>query len=368
MKRSDNKNPMTEIRNRIVDLLVETVHQHGEIGLFPHVGADGDALGSAIGLALALNRAGGHARIFTDEPVSARLSFIPALDLVSVYRDLNSDNWPASLDLAMAIDCTDPERLGCRQEIYRDGKIQAALDHHVSSGESGGYKMIDPEAAATGEIIADVVVELEARLQKPLIDRETAMALMTAIISDTGGFVYSNTTARSFATAARLMAFDPDLRLITYRLFDETTPTRLRLTGRLFNDAAFLAEGKLIYARVDQPLLKSMQASEQDLDGIIADLRKVAGVEVALMFRELQDGAIRINIRSNDHFHAANFAATFGGGGHAKAAGMTVRNKTLDTVVDEVLDLALTWLERPKAPGADRGPAVYVSAQALSNP
>ena len=367
MKRSDNKSLMIETLNRILDVLMTTVRQQGEIGLFPHVGADGDALGSAIGLALALNRAGAHTRIFTDEPVSARLSFIPALELVSVYRDLDSNNWPALLDLAIAIDCTDPERLGCRQEIYRDGKIQAALDHHVSSGESGGYKLIDPEAAATGEIIADVVTELEDRLGIKLLDREAAMALMTAIISDTGGFVYSNTSARSFATAARLMAYDPDLRLITYRLFDETTPTRLRLTGRLFNDAAFLADGKLIYARVDQSLLKSMQASEQDLDGIIADLRKVAGVEVALMFRELQDGAIRINIRSNDHFHAANFAATFGGGGHAKAAGMTVRSKPLDTVVDEVLGLALHWLDQPPATLTARGPLPYVSAQAMSS-
>ncbi|MDD2533390.1 MAG: DHH family phosphoesterase [Eubacteriales bacterium] len=353
---------MNPARDRILDAILETVRRHGAIGLFPHVGADGDALGSAIGLALALNKAGAKTRVFTDEPVSNRLNFIPALSLVTVHRDLTPDNWPDPMDLAIAVDCTEPERLGCRQPLYLEAEAQAALDHHVSSGESGGLKMIDPEAAATGEIMADLITLLEARLGLSLMDSDSAKALMTAIVSDTGGFVYSNTSSRSFATAARLMTFDPDLRQITYRLFDETSRTRLRLTGRMFCDATFLAEGRLVYASVDQALLRSLDASDQDLDGIIADLRKVAGVEVALMFRELVDGGVRINIRSNDHFHAAQFAALYGGGGHAKAAGMTIKHATLDEAVTIVLVKAGEWLEQTPVLTADSRPGVYYSA------
>ncbi len=331
--------------DRILTALTDAISGNGQIGLFPHVGADGDALGSSIGLALALNRAGARATVFTDEPVSERLSFIPAIQLVLVYRDLQADTWPQHLDLAIAIDCMEPERLGCRQDLYLKSTIQAALDHHVSSGESGGYKMIDPTAAATGEIIADVISELENRTGQPLFDRDSAMALMIAIISDTGGFVYSNTSARSFATASKLMTYGPDLRLITYRLFDETSKTRLRLTGRIFNEAVFLADNRLVYAAADQELLRSLDASDSDLEGIIAELRKVSGVEVAFMFRELTDGSIRINIRSNDYFHAAQFAAQYGGGGHAKAAGMTLKHQSLPDALASVLQKAQDWLD-----------------------
>lgn len=335
---------MNPARNRIADVVLETIRTGGSIGIYPHVGADGDALGSAIGLALALHEAGAAARVFVDERINPRLQFLPGLESVTVYSDLDSLNWPDDQALAIAVDCTEPERLGCRQGLYLDAIVQAALDHHVSSGESGGLRMIDPAAAATGEMIADLITDLESRLSKTLLTRDAAMALMTAIVSDTGGFVYSNTSSRSFATAARLMSLEPDLRQITYRLFHETSQARLRLTGRLFSDARFVENGRLVYARVDQALLRSFEASDTDLDGIIAELRDVAGVEVAFMFRELADGAVRVNIRSNEHFHAANFAKQFNGGGHARAAGMTVREHDLDTVISRVLTDSGRWL------------------------
>jgi phosphoesterase RecJ-like protein len=335
------------ILERIADALVAIARQGGLIGIYPHVGADGDALGSALGLALPLREAGAQVRIFTDEPVSARLDFLPSLDLVQAYASISSDLWPADQALSVAVDCTEPQRVGCRMGLYLDAPLQASLDHHVSSGESGGLHWIDPQAAATGEIILDLVDLLEQRLEQPLMTQPAAMALITAIISDTGGFVYSNTSARSFAAAARLMAFEPDLRTITYRLFHETSQTRLRLTGRLFTDAQFLENGRLVYASVGQTMLKSMDADEKDLDGIVADLRNVAGVEVAMLFRELADGAIRVNIRSNDRFHAADFARAYGGGGHAKAAGMTVSHSNLAEVTGQVLADAARWLHGP---------------------
>ncbi|MDD2457012.1 MAG: bifunctional oligoribonuclease/PAP phosphatase NrnA [Eubacteriales bacterium] len=335
---------MIPTRDRIAEVVLDVIRTKESIGIYPHVGADGDALGSAIGLALALKQAGASARVFVDERINPRLGFLPALDLVSAYADLDTKTWPQNQALAVAVDCTEPERLGCRQELYRDAPIQAALDHHVSSGESGGLRLIDPLASATGEIIFELIKELENQLDQPLLTQDAAMALMTAIVSDTGGFVYSNTTARTFAIAAQLMAYDPDLRLITYRLFHESTKIQLRLRGEIFSKAQFLFDDRLTYARVDQGLMQQFSATDTDLDGFVSELRSVSGVEVAFMFRELSDGAIRINIRSNESFHASDFARPFGGGGHAKAAGMTIRHQSLDEVVDLVVAQAGQWL------------------------
>jgi len=335
---------MIPTRDRITAVVLDTIAQRGEIGIYPHVGADGDALGSAIGLALALQKAGATARIFVDESINPRLTFLPAMDLICVFADLDNRNWPQNQSLAIAVDCTEPERLGCRQGIYLAAQTQAALDHHVSSGESGGLRLIDPAAAATGELIFELVRDLESQLGLPLLTQAAAMALMTAIVSDTGGFVYSNTTARTFSIASHLMAYDPDLRQITYRLFHESTRIQLRLQGQLYSQAEFLFDDRLVLARVDQALMQSLSATDTDLDGIVSELRSVAGVEVAFLFRELTDGGVRVNIRSNEHFHAADFARPFGGGGHAKAAGMTIRHQPLAEVVDLVVQQAGQWL------------------------
>lgn len=326
-----------KVRDNILDQLLALRGQPGLIVLYPHVSADGDALGSAVALSLVLQALGFTVRIPVDEPVSPRLRFLPAIDQVEVFDPEQPADWASAQLMAIAIDCTESARVGCRKPVYDQAPLQASLDHHVSSGESSELKLVDPSAAATGEIIADLIDELISRLAMPLLTAEVATLLMTAIISDTGGFVYSNTSARSFKTAASLMAAEPDLRRITYQLFDLTTQERLRLTGRIFTDAQFANQGRIALAVVDQALMNTYQTSDHDLDGIVAELRNVAGVEVSFLVRELSDGAIRVNIRSNDLFSAAEFARQYGGGGHPKAAGMTLRGHVLADVVAMIL-------------------------------
>lgn len=328
---------MIIVRDRIIARLLQLRGQPGIITLLPHVSADGDALGSALALALALQALGLKPRILVDEPVSHRLSFLPAIDSIEVYPCEGPADPVSGQLMAIAIDCADSERVGCRQEIFDKAPLQAALDHHVSSGESTGLKFVDPSAAATGEIVADVIAELGRQAGLDLLTPDIAMLLMAAIISDTGGFVYSNTSARSFATAATLMAARPDLRRITYQLFDLTSQKRLRLTGRVFTDTRFALGGRVALAIVDQALLNAYEAGDGDLDGIVAELRNVAGVEVAVLIRELADGTIRANLRSNDAFNAAEFARRFGGGGHPKAAGMTLRGVAPSAAADLIL-------------------------------
>lgn len=335
---------MTELMDRIIDRLLAMRHEDGAVFLYPHIGIDGDALGSGLALALALRRAGVQVRMPLDEPIPDRLVFLPGLDLVEPYDDSLLDRFSASQRLAMAIDCSDSNRVGRRRALFDLAPEAAALDHHVSGGESGGLRLIDPSAAATGEIVFDLISRLETRLGERLMDEDTEMLLMTSIISDTGGFVYSNTSARTFRTAASLMDGELDLRRITYQLFDMTSQARMRLMGRIFTDARFSHDGRLALALVDQNILASFGATDADLEGVVAHLRNVAGVEVAFLIREIADKTLRVNIRSSDNFNAADFAHAFGGGGHPKAAGLQLRDMDLEAAASLIMQKAGEWL------------------------
>ncbi len=335
---------MTDQLDQITDRILSARSRAGSIYLYPHIGVDGDALGASLALLLVLRRLGVRARLLLDEPVPERLLFLPALDLIEPYDEKRLDEMTADQQLALAVDCSEGTRVGRRQALFDQAPQTAVLDHHVSGGESGNLRWIDPSAAATGEMVFDLVSRLGSLLGEDLFSPEAATLLMTAIISDTGGFVYSNTSARTFRTAASLMANAINLRQITYQLFDLTSQERLRLMGRVFSDAVFSHQGRLALAVADRRLLEECGASDGDLDGVIAHLRNVAGVEVAFLIREMKDGVLRVNIRSNEHFNAAEFARGFGGGGHPKAAGLQMRGLSLADAARQIIDKAGEWL------------------------
>lgn len=329
---------------QLADRLLAAREIPGSIIIYPHIGIDGDAIGSALALAIVLEQLGVKVRLPLDEEVPDRLLFLPSLDRIEPFDEALIEEMAADQQLALLLDCSDGDRAGRRKALFDLAPQVAVIDHHVSGGESGTLRWVDPQAAATGEMVFELILELEKRLKTQLIDKNIEILLLTAIISDTGGFVFSNTSARTFRTAAALMDRQIDLRRITYHLFDLTSQERLRLMGRVFTEARFHCDGRLAMALADQKLITSCGASDADLEGVIGHLRNVAGVEVAFLIRELADGTLRVNIRSSDDFNAAQFARLFGGGGHAKAAGLQLKPMNLDAAADLIIDKAGEWL------------------------
>ncbi len=335
---------MNDFIEQITERLLAARHLPGAVFMYPHVSLDGDALCSILALAMVLRRVGVKVRIPLDEAVPDRLSFLPGLDLIEKYDETLLEAMAADQQLALAVDCSDSDRVGLRKALFDRAPEWALIDHHIPRNEPCSLCWIDPTAAAAGEMVFDVISRIEERLQQRLLDKESETLLMTAVISDTGGFVYSNTSARTFRTAAALMDGEVDLRQITYQLFDLTSQERMRLMGRIFTDVRFSHGGRLALAVVDQNLLSDYGASDADLEGVVAHIRNVAGVEVALLIREVSDNLLRVNIRSGNHFNAAEFAAQFGGGGHAKAAGLQLRDMTMEEAEKLIVDKAGEWL------------------------
>ena len=193
--------------------------------LYPHISVDGDAVGSVLALGLALEKVGVPFYFPLDEAIPPKLAFLPALDRVeSIDADaLAMAARPVSRPrqlAAVAIDCSGPERLGARRTWYLQAPVQLVLDHHVSDRPAEPGYVIDTTAAAVGELVFELISILGKKTNRNLMDPTLAMLLMVAIMSDTGSFVYSNTTSRTFSIAAQLMQPPLDLRAITYELFD----------------------------------------------------------------------------------------------------------------------------------------------------
>jgi len=324
-----------QIANRLLALR----GQPGEVFLYPHIDTDGDALGSSLALLRSLRQIDVRARLLLDEPVPERLKFLPALDLIETGAELAAE-CAAKQKLALLIDCAEAERTGRRRALVEQAEQIAAIDHHIDASQSGGLFWIDPTAAAAGEMVFDLICQLGKTARAELIDDTNAFLLMTAVVSDTGSFIFSNTSARTFRVAASLMARPVDLRQITYQLFDLTSQERLRLMGRLFTDAQFYLSGRLVLATASQHLLDEYGATDQDLDGVINHLRNVGGVEAAFLIREMNDSSLRVSIRGSDSFNAAEFAGGFGGGGHRKAAGLVLKGLTLAEAAALIRDKA----------------------------
>lgn len=326
--------------DELITLLISLKNQPGAIYLYPHTGIDGDALGSSLALLMVLRKAGVNARFLYDEVIPAKYAFLPGIDLIEPFEKNSAVVHADEQLLAIAVDCSDSARTGRRRELFDRAPQSAVIDHHISESECAPLGLIDPTAAATGELIYKVIELISKKTGRPMLDQQMAVLLMTALITDTGRFTFSNTSEQTFSIASHLMVFKMDIREIVYRMFDMTSQSRLRLTGRVFSEATFHLDGKIVIACVDQGMLDQFGAVDSDLDGLVGQLRNVQGVELSFIIREVDQGILRINIRSSELFDAARFARTLGGGGHARAAGAQLKNMTMQDAADMLVQKA----------------------------
>ncbi len=305
--------------------IVKLIAEAGGVAIFPHVSADGDAIGSSLALALALRNAGKKAVVYIDENIPAVYRFLSGNELTCFY-----DPQDEVMDLNIALDTGDVGRLGTRGEAFFKAPCTINIDHHVTNTKFALYNYVDASSASTGEIVYTLLKKL-----KYPIDRDMAACLYTAISTDTGGFKYSNTTAETHKIAAELLATGIDIGELSQRIFDNTTYSKLKLTQKAIEKLELSEDGRLAVVVISQSDLHSTGANDEDCDGIVNIGRSIEGVEVSLLVKEKNADEIRINLRSKTYVDVSEIAAAFGGGGHKRAAGCTVKG-TLQEVKDRL--------------------------------
>jgi len=305
---------MTPERRGSVQEVAEALGRAQTIGVVGHVGPDGDALGSMIALSLAARDAGKDAVASFAEPfvVPDEMSFLDTSTLVkpSLY--------PTDLDVAVAVDTSVAERVGSLAGAMGKAKGLVVIDHHLSDGTWGDMVLIDRTAAATTELVYEVINELGWEITPAVAD-----ALYTGIVTDTGRFQYSNTSPRTHEITADLLGRGVATDVIGQKLFEETPFGYFKVVSRVLGRAMLVEDKAFVWSYVTAVDVEEAGVRFHDIDGLIDLVRLPRETQVACLLKVKQQGVVKGSLRSRGLIDVAALAGTFGGGGHHNAAGFT---------------------------------------------
>ena len=303
---------------RLKNLLANASH----VGILTHVNPDGDAIGSLLGLFWALREAGHQVSIACVDPVPESYSFLPGVQELT-------DRFPESVDLAISVDAASLDRTSKNDSVI-SSVFHVNIDHHISNTNFADLDIISPQASAAAEILTELIpaIGLDISIQ-------VAECLLTGIVSDTIGFSTSSTSTRTLRAAQILMEAGADLTAIYKKSLNQRSFEAIQLWGESFG--VLQREDGLIWTRLSLEAKKRAgYAGLGDAD-VTNLLRTVRDIEVAVILIERPNGDIKISWRSMDGLDVSTIATSFGGGGHAAAAGTTIENSTLAAAEDLVL-------------------------------
>lgn len=301
--------------------------------IMTHQAPDGDGIGSALALARALEGMGAKATLACEDPLPSMLAFLPGSERFQT-REVGSE------DLVVALDASDLDRFGSLGEKVKESGLPILnIDHHVTNNSFGTVNLVKREAAATAEIIYDLLPDLETPLD-PLI----ATYLLTGLVTDTQGFRTANTTVRTLEIAAQLMKAGASLNEVTEKVFRHFDLSTLRLWGAIMESLQL--DGRMVWATETMAMRSRYGASADRGDGVVNLLASVGQADIAIIFREKEDRLIEVSLRSSPGVDVSFIAQYFGGGGHSQAAGCSLEGK-LEEVMKEVLAKAKERLPSP---------------------
>lgn len=289
-----------------------------------HRNPDGDALGSQLGLMLALEKMGKTVVVHNLDPVPEIYRFLPQHDRIKTGKPVQG-----RYDAIVVVDA-DPPRTGLFEGTY-PADVLINIDHHITNPLAWPLTWLDEAASATGEMIFKLIGELGVA-----IDRDIALSLYTAIFTDTGSFRYSNTTPESMKIAATLLESGADPWLVTENVYESFLFNRLKLLGVVIANMERSADGRTAWVVVTDELYHQTGTSAEDTDNFVNFVRSVKGVEVAILFRQTGDAQYKISLRSKGRVDLTEVAQSLGGGGHKNAAG-GVLDGTRDEVITSVI-------------------------------
>ncbi|MBL0940514.1 MAG: bifunctional oligoribonuclease/PAP phosphatase NrnA [Gemmatimonadaceae bacterium] len=308
------------------------------MALSTHINADGDGCGSEAALARLLAQRGIHCRIVNPTPWPAMFNFL--LDDDIEERSALGVAGLEDIDALIVLDINDVRRLGHLADRVRTLTVPiSVIDHHVAGDEPvGTLAVADTRACATGELVYDIAITLGLDITPAI-----AQALYAAVLTDTGSFRFSNTSPRAHGMAAMLLTAGVNPEEMYRRIYAQVSVGRLQLLrdalGSLGSDPAL----GLSWISVDAGVMDRFDVTSEELDGIVEHPRSIVGTRMALFFRDLGHGKVKVSFRSTGGVDVQQFARRYGGGGHAKASGAMLTG-SLEEVREQVLTDARAYL------------------------
>lgn len=305
-----------------IEKLLKLIRESTRILITSHENPDGDALGSMLSLGLGLKKIGKEVTLYNKDGVPEILDFLPHSE--NIINSLSSVNAP--FDIALAVDCTATSRAGKEFEDYAKSencKNVVIIDHHQTTGSDADLHLLDVNASSTGIIIYRILKSLNVELDKLISEN-----IYTTIVSDTGSFSYSNTNSETLRIAAELVDVGVQPSEISQALY-ENEPLRKLELFKLVMPTLEITEDKTIASiYVDKKMFSDTGTTRQDTEGMVNIPRSIKGVDAAILFRQEgqeSEPEWKVSLRSKGKVNVANVAESFGGGGHARAAGCSLK-------------------------------------------
>jgi phosphoesterase RecJ-like protein len=298
-----------------LETAVSALKEAEKISISSHVNPDGDSVGSLLGMAMVLKSQGKNVRACMPEPSKfpPQYNFLPGRELLE-----NPDDRIEELDLFVALDCSNPERLGPLQNRVNSASKVLNIDHHEDNQHYGEINLVDEHASSTSELVFRVI---EAAGWK--IEPEVATCLYAGVVTDTGRFEHRNTSPETFTLASELAEAGADISTVIKEIYDNQSLAYTHLMGLVLQRIEVMEDLGLAYSYVTQRDLAETGAVLPETEDLIDRLRSIRGTKVVALFKELPDGKVRVSLRSRDAFEVGPVARAMGGGGHAMAAGYT---------------------------------------------
>lgn len=301
------------------------------IALFSHIRPDGDTLGSSLALYHILRDRGFECDCFCDSPIPDALKILPGCDSVNKAPF-------GSYDMLISLDCADIKRLGKYAPDFVRHNNTVNIDHHMTNDHFAMVNIVQ-NCGSTAEIVYKEVTGLSFPIAK-----DAAICLYAGIITDTGNFMHSNTTAESLRISSKLVESGADTEFLARKLIKEMSVNKFELVRRCLNNIRFFNNGQISFICITMRDLSECGVPSYETEGIINYALNIQGVKIAVCITESSQNSFKVSLRSNDKIDVSRVAGRFGGGGHKQASGCVV-NGVLEDVVDKLVFAASTELE-----------------------
>ncbi len=306
----------------------QIIERYNRFVLTTHVNPDGDALGSEMAFARYLQQCGKQVSILNSSPTPETFHFLDPKKMMQQFDARQHIELLTSSDVLFILDISDWKRLRELGELVQTLPIEkVCIDHHLREGRFADVDIIHPQASSTGELLFELFSGLKAKMTVPICE-----ALYTAILTDTGNFRFSNTSPRVMRIAAELMEQGIDRQRIYREIYESQPLTRVKLMARMLDNLTLGCEGRLAWMYVTQAMLADVGTTMKDTEGFSDFPRTIRGVEVALLFLELEDGDVKISFRSQGNISVNALARQYGGGGHEFASGARTEGPIDDAI------------------------------------
>lgn len=301
----------------------EVIAESESLALACHVGPDGDALGSMLGLGLAARSAGKKVVASFGSPyvIPPSLSFLP-LDLL-----VPPSEFPEEPETMVVLDAGSADRIGDLAKSAEKADTLVVLDHHVTNEGFGAVAVVDPSAAATGEIVFQILDILGWSMTT-----QVATCLHAALVTDTGRFQYSNTTPQTMRIAAELLTYGVDPSVVGRHVYEEAPFGYLKVAALAMDRAVLDSDARVVSTYVGQDDLKMLNIGWTDTENLIDLLRMAVEADTAILAKVQGDGSVKMSMRSRGETDVGAIAASYGGGGHRLAAGFTTKANVNDLI------------------------------------